>query len=81
MARPKKQEKRVCNSHIFSLKAKDNRCHYQQALTVKFCNNYYTQSNSSAKNGSNCYEGPVFNRDRSFSTPSFVLKSEKVINI
>ena len=80
MGRGKKQEKRVCESHNFWLKPKENHvCYYQQAINAKICSSSYCQGSSSGKNGRSCYEGPIFNRDKNFSTPSFIVNSERVI--
>lgn len=80
MPRGKKQEKKLCTAHTFSIKPKEiHACYYQQSISIKFCRIGSNQGTSSAKTIGNCYEGPTFNKDQNFSTPCFVLASDKVI--
>lgn len=80
MPKPKKQEKKVCNRHIFTLKPIASGCYYQSTINVKMCTGQNESGRGAAKEGENCFEGPIFNQDRNFAMPSFVLSSEKVDN-
>ena len=79
MPRGKKQDKRVCTSHTFSIKPKEiHHCYYQQSISIKFCLTASSQGTSSSKIITNCYEGPAFNKDQNCSTPCFVMASDRV---
>lgn len=46
MPRPKKNERRVvCTDHCFQLKARDEKCYYQNLVQVKICSNSNTGIN------------------------------------
>lgn len=64
MPKAKKQEKRLCTAHTFSIKPKETQpCYYQQSISIKFCRMSSNQGTSSAKIVGSCYEGPTFNKD------------------
>lgn len=69
-----KKENKTCTDHIFSLKPKANLCHYHQTLNIDFCRKS-TLSGRAKKTEPICFEGPVFNKDKNFQTPTFINAS------
>ena len=66
---------KVCVEHEFSLRPKNSLCYYHNPLNIELCRR--APAGRGKKDG-DCYEGPVFNRDRNCQTPTFVLASDRV---
>lgn len=72
-----KKEKKNCTDHSLVLKPKNSFCHYGQTLNIDFCKKAIS-SGKGKKIENSCFEGPVFNKDGNFQTPTFIIASEKV---
>ena len=79
---PKVQRKKAihCDRHNFSLKPRNELTHQPQLLQVSFCTQPLTPALKPSEKPP-CLNGPVFNTDRNFATPTFVLTSEQVISL
>lgn len=75
MPRGKKGESKTCGRHTFMLKPEGPKCYFKEAVQVEFCLNQEKMRSRRGKLGQECYEGPVFNRDKNCAMPSFVLNS------
>ena len=71
-----KKEKNLCSNHAFTLSPTKPSCYYQRETRVNLCRREQFQKEK--KTESNCYEGPLFNKDKNCDTPSFILASDKV---
>ena len=72
-----KKDKVACTDHVFSFRPKTSFCYYHQTLNIDICKRAMCGRGKKPEN--DCYEGPVFNKDRNSQTPTFILASEKVI--
>lgn len=72
-----KKDNKICTDHILTFKPKEPHLYYPQTLNIDFCRRT-TLSGKGKKSEVNCFEGPVFNKDRNFQTPTFINASEKV---
>ena len=76
---PKKAKKTNsnCEDHLFSLKAKQNFCRFNQAASISFCDQLKDRNRTKTKKckNSSCLDCPVFNKDKNFATPTFILNS------
>lgn len=66
-----------CDEHLFTLKPKQNYCRFSQTATLSFCQQTKDKNKNKANKCKNtpCLDCPIFNKDRNFTTPTFILKS------
>ncbi len=83
MPKRAKKSSSTCEEHLFILKPKNNFCRFGQTATISFCDPNHDKSKNKTKKCRNCetLECPIFNNDRNFATPTFIIKSEKVLLI
>ena len=72
-----KKEKITCVDHVFSLRDKNSLCYYHNPLSIDICKR--ATMGRGKKEVGDCYEGPVFNKDKNCQTPTFVLASDRVL--
>lgn len=78
---PKKFKKtpKPCQSHLFSLKPDPNQDKSPRPinLTLSFCSRN-AEGEREAQEQVQCIEAPIYNDDRSFASPAFILPCDKV---
>lgn len=79
MSRNTKKKTAKCELHEFLLKPRGEYNLHPQYLQVSFCQQQLDKERKQQSDPSGkCLNCPVFNFDRNFATPTFILTSEKV---
>lgn len=80
---PKGQRKQLvhCSEHYFSLKPLRHGLHYKDTVAVSFCKGKLQPKPKTKKSlaEQTCLCCPVFNKDRSHATSTFILPEEQVL--
>ena len=83
MRNPAQKQPVRCTEHEFALTPLQADLYFKQPITVSFCKSNqfpkckYLEKGSTGRKSS-CLCCPVFNKDKNYSTSSFILPEEKV---